>query len=43
MDWLSALARWANANEGLIAMLAGIGALSAFLFRQRATATHRET
>ena len=38
MDWLAVLADWANRNEGLIAMLAGTGALAAFLFRQRATA-----
>ena len=26
MDWLSDIAQWADANEGLIAMGAGIGA-----------------
>ncbi len=38
MEWFSELASWANANEGLIAMLIGIGGLLAFVVRQQVTA-----
>lgn len=36
MDWLSALIDWANQNEGLLALLGGVGALLISLRKQRA-------
>ena len=44
MDWLSEIADWANANEGLLqalAMLGGVGALLISLRRQQSHAVAR--
>ena len=41
MDWLSAVVDWANQNEGLLALIGGIGALLVSFRRQRAETAAR--